>query len=89
MDHHGKREQERSAHERFVLTTVVKEAQWQADACAVLVDARTTLHQRAAQRGLLITGEPFEDVEVMVGDHRVRITLTAAAAPIASSPPIS
>ena len=85
-ENHQQEQHQQEPHERLVLTTVVEEAQWRADDRAVLADVRATLHQRAAQRGLLVQGQPVQDVEIMAGDHRVRITLTATAKPTPPSP---
>lgn len=75
----------RSGHggsvEHLVLTTVVKDADWKGRTSAVLTAVRATLAQRACQRGLALQGEPEEDVEVLITDHRVRITMTADAVP--------
>ena len=65
--------------QHLVLTTIVKDAQWRADAAAAMASAHQRLHERAQQRGLLIHGQPIEDVEVLYDAHRVRITLTAEA----------
>ena len=67
--------------EHLILTTIVKEAQWNAGTLTVLEAAHATLRERAGQRGLILHGQPHEHIEVIPNGQRVRITLTADAVP--------
>jgi hypothetical protein len=75
-----------STESHLVLTTIVTRAQWAADQQAVLLTARGTLRDRARQQGLQVRGEPTEDVQVLPGDTRVRITLSTGTVPADTAP---
>jgi hypothetical protein len=73
-----------TANSHLVLTTIVTRTQWTADRLEVLRSARATLQQRAQQQNLELLDEPVEDIEVLPGGTRVRITLSTQTAPAQS-----
>lgn len=72
--------------EHIVLTTVVPHDEWRTDAAGVRAACRHRLRDRAAGRGLALVGEPVEDLQTTAFAERVRLTLTADAEPVSSTP---
>ena len=73
----------------LVLATVVTHERWQNNRADVLHAAQATLQQRARQQGVRLLDQPHEDVEVLPGGTRVRITFNAEGAPQAQEPTTS
>ncbi|WP_432570586.1 hypothetical protein [Kineococcus sp. SYSU DK005] len=64
------------------MTSIVGEAEWRADTLRALSTVQGKLRRRAEQQGLSLCGRPSEAVEVILGDLRVRITISAEAEPV-------
>ena len=71
------------SRQHLVVTSIVGEAEWRADTAQALSTVQGKLRRRAEQRGLSLCGRPSEAVEVILGDLRVRITISAEAVPTA------
>ena len=68
-----------SSSQHFLVATVVDAVEWQRGSTGWLEAATTSLHRRAHERGLQITTDLTQLVEVLPGATRLRITLSGRA----------
>ncbi|WP_432572538.1 hypothetical protein [Kineococcus sp. SYSU DK005] len=74
-------------HHQLTVTSVVEDAHGRMDTRAAAAIAHAALRRRADQQHLLIRGPAHEDVEVLLGARRVRVTVTAEVTPAGETTP--
>ncbi|NAZ77118.1 hypothetical protein GTQ99_17065 [Kineococcus sp. T13] len=72
--------------QHFVLATVVTRTAWESGSHQVLASSRAVLDEQMRRCGLLVRDRPREEVELLPGGTRVRITLSVDAVPPPGAP---